>query len=139
MAASPTPLIGRKKELLDVLRLFRRDGARLVTVTGPEGVGKTRFAQEVVTELGGSVQLIDDADPTRIPEAPVIATSGEPLGLPDERVYRLRPLAEAPAIELFRQLAPNVDASYDEIAAAVARAGRLPGVIEELAARGSLD
>jgi predicted ATPase len=44
------PLIGRKKELADVLRLFR-EGARLVTVTGPGGIGKTRFALNVAAEL----------------------------------------------------------------------------------------
>ena len=44
------PLIGRKKELADVLRLLR-DGARLVTVTGPGGTGKTRFALEAASEL----------------------------------------------------------------------------------------
>ena len=44
------PLIGRKKELADVLRQLR-DGVRLVTVTGPGGSGKTRFALEVAAEL----------------------------------------------------------------------------------------
>src|SRR5829696_1412568 len=45
------PLIGRKKELADVLRLVRVDGARLVTITGPGGMGKTRFAVEIAAEL----------------------------------------------------------------------------------------
>jgi predicted ATPase len=129
LAAPPPPLIGRKKELLDVLRLFRRDDAKAVTITGPEGVGKTRFAHEVVAELGGEVELVDDGDTTRL-----VAPRGDA-----EHVYRLRPLAEAPAVELFRQLAPDVDAGYHDIADAVARVGRLPRAIEELAARGSLD
>jgi predicted ATPase len=46
------PLIGRKKELADVLRLLR-DSARLVTVTGPGGIGKTRFALQPAAELVG--------------------------------------------------------------------------------------
>jgi predicted ATPase/class 3 adenylate cyclase len=46
----PNPLIGRKKELADVLRLLRGD-VRLVTVSGPGGVGKTRFALDVAAEL----------------------------------------------------------------------------------------
>jgi predicted ATPase/class 3 adenylate cyclase len=46
-----TPLLGRKKELADALRLVRVDGARLVTVTGPGGIGKTRFALEIAHEL----------------------------------------------------------------------------------------
>jgi predicted ATPase len=144
LAAAPAPLIGRKKELLDVLRLFRRDGVRLVTVTGPEGVGKTRFAQEVVAELATGIALADEADPARLPEhAQVIATSREPLGVPGEHPYRLRPLAEAPAVELFRQRAtevnPGFDATYEEIAAACVRLGRLPGAIVQAAGRGSLD
>ncbi|MFL5946021.1 MAG: ATP-binding protein [Gaiellaceae bacterium] len=44
------PLVGRKKELADVLRLLR-DSCRLVTVTGPGGTGKTRFALEAASEL----------------------------------------------------------------------------------------
>jgi predicted ATPase/class 3 adenylate cyclase len=46
----PDLLIGRKKELADVLRAFR-SGTRLMTVTGPGGIGKTRFALEVAAEL----------------------------------------------------------------------------------------
>ena len=38
------PLIGRNKELADVLRLLLSGSARAVTVTGPGGIGKTRFA-----------------------------------------------------------------------------------------------
>jgi predicted ATPase/class 3 adenylate cyclase len=45
------PLIGRKKELADALALILRDGVRLVTVTGPGGVGKTRYATALATEL----------------------------------------------------------------------------------------
>ena len=140
---SEPALIGRKKELADVLRLFVREGARVVTITGPDGVGKTRFAQEVVAELEGEVELLDDALAAQLPtDSRVVATSREPLGAPGEHSYRLRPLAEAPAVELFRQLAtaanPAFDASYEEIAAACVRLGRLPGAIVQAAAHGSL-
>ncbi|MFL5952223.1 MAG: ATP-binding protein [Gaiellaceae bacterium] len=47
---SAEPLIGRKKELADVLRLLR-DGRRLLTITGPGGIGKTRFALDVAAEV----------------------------------------------------------------------------------------
>ena len=108
------PLIGRKKELADVLQLFLRDGVQLVTVTGPEGVGKTRFAEEVVAELDSPVELVDDADATQLPASPrVLATSLERLGVPGEHVYRLRPLAEAPAVELFRQRATEVNPDFN--------------------------
>ena len=43
------PLVGRKKELADVLQALL-DGSRAVTITGPGGVGKTRFALAVAGE-----------------------------------------------------------------------------------------
>jgi predicted ATPase/class 3 adenylate cyclase len=44
------PLVGRKKELVDVLRLVADDATRLVTITGPGGIGKTRFAIALAAE-----------------------------------------------------------------------------------------
>ena len=44
------PLIGRKKELADVLRLLRDPTTRAVTVTGAGGIGKTRFALAAAAE-----------------------------------------------------------------------------------------
>jgi len=129
-----------------VLRLVRVDGARLVTVTGPSGVGKTRFAVEVAAELSGSLELalVDDASASEVADrgdAIVIATSGTRLGVSGERAYPLRPLAESPAVELFRQraevAAPGFDAAYAELAALCRRLGRLPLAIELVAARGS--
>jgi predicted ATPase/DNA-binding CsgD family transcriptional regulator len=40
----PTPLIGRRNELSDLSEALIGDGTRLITVTGPPGVGKTRLA-----------------------------------------------------------------------------------------------
>jgi predicted ATPase/transcriptional regulator with XRE-family HTH domain len=42
-----TPLIGRERELSSLAALMH-DGARLITLTGPGGVGKTRLALELV-------------------------------------------------------------------------------------------
>ena len=45
----PTPFLGRESELADVLALLAREDARLVTLTGPGGTGKTRLALEAAS------------------------------------------------------------------------------------------
>ncbi|MGD2078893.1 MAG: BTAD domain-containing putative transcriptional regulator, partial [Chloroflexota bacterium] len=46
LPAPETPIIGREKELVDIVGLFA-DGARLVSIVGPGGIGKTRLALEI--------------------------------------------------------------------------------------------
>jgi predicted ATPase/class 3 adenylate cyclase len=47
-----TPFLGRRKELTEVLRLLSQEGIRMVTLTGPGGIGKTRLALQAAAQLG---------------------------------------------------------------------------------------
>ena len=72
----PTPLLGREHEIDVVVAMLRDPNVRLITLTGPGGVGKTRLAMQVVEDLAedfddGScfVELADLRDPDAVPQA----------------------------------------------------------------------
>ncbi len=83
LPAQPTPLVGRERELEEVLALLRRSYVRLLTFTGPGGTGKTRLGLQAAAELTDEfedgvffVALAAVADPTLV--APAITRT---LGL----------------------------------------------------------
>lgn len=72
----PTRLLGRDGELGEIGGLLRQDETRLLTLTGPAGVGKTRLAVEVGHRLSGEfaqgvsfVDLSPIRDPSKVPPA----------------------------------------------------------------------
>ncbi len=207
-----TSFIGRSDAVGTVAALL--DNYRLVTVTGPGGVGKTRLADQVLRKIVGRfadgievVELAAISEPAQVANAAaaalnlhqaagvltvealadrmsrqqmllvldncehvldevaqlcaallesaddikILATSREPLGLPEEARYRLSPLtlpgantppAHAEAVTLFveraRQLNPDFSVDGDSaavLARLVQRLDGMPLAIELAAAR----
>ncbi|MCB0168094.1 MAG: tetratricopeptide repeat protein [Anaerolineae bacterium] len=54
----PTPFVGRERELADIIRRLTDRDCRLLVLTGPGGIGKTRLALETAHRFIGG-----DADP----------------------------------------------------------------------------
>jgi predicted ATPase/class 3 adenylate cyclase len=50
----PTAFVGRTRELIEVTRLLERKDARLITLTGPGGTGKTRLLMQAAAEVSES-------------------------------------------------------------------------------------
>jgi predicted ATPase/transcriptional regulator with XRE-family HTH domain len=89
LPASPIPLIGREREVAAVRKHLLADGARLLTLLGPPGVGKTSLAVQVGTSLlddfGDGVYLVALA-PVDAPHL-VAVTIAQTLGV-DETAHR---------------------------------------------------
>lgn len=75
----PTPLVGREADFVRGLRLFEQPETRLLTITGPGGVGKTHLALELARQVSARfsgaafVDLSPVRDPALVPAALALA------------------------------------------------------------------
>ena len=111
LPAPPTPLIGRRRELAETAALFA-GGVRLMTLTGPGGIGKTRLALELARaiepelEHGATlIRLSTVFDPALVPDA-IAQGVGVPEANRDTLLELLRPRSQLLVLDNFEQLLP---------------------------------
>jgi predicted ATPase len=116
LPAPPTPLIGREREIEELVEELRGP-ARLVTLTGPGGTGKTRLAlaaaEALVDDFADGAHFVD-LSPLRDPAtvAPAIAQAAG-LDAETELAPQLRDRAALLVLDNFEQVldaAPTVSA-----------------------------
>ena len=127
LPAPATPLVGREREAEAASELVLREGVRLITLTGPGGVGKSRLTLEVARRLESSfadgVRFVDLAPVQRADlVAPAIAAglglriSGGPL-IADVKAY-LRPRRLVLLLDNFEQVTAAASLVAELLAAA---------------------
>jgi predicted ATPase/Flp pilus assembly protein TadD len=114
LPVQPTPFVGRSRELASVRQMLADPDCRIVTVSGPGGIGKTRFSLRAAEEAANGFEhgaafvplnALTDA-------SPLVATVAERLGLPltgrvdarDELLAFLRDLSLLLVLDNFEHL-----------------------------------
>ena len=121
-----TPLVGRGSELAQVVGLLRDGGARLVTLSGPGGSGKTRLALEAAAALAADAGW-------RAVFVPLAAIRDRELVLPaiaralELEVPRGRSEGEAVVLELAASPSPVLLLldNFEQVVDAASRIGEL--------------
>ncbi len=99
LPAQPTALIGREAELAELLLRLSSPEVRLLTLTGPGGIGKTRLALQAAAELSEQIEdgvYFVDLAPSRDPESALAAIA---------KTLSIKEASDQPLLaELIRQL-----------------------------------
>ena len=141
LPAIPTPLVGRQRELGRVHRLLVEGDARLITLTGTGGAGKSRLALEVarnaLRDFPDGVYLVSLA-PITDPGL-VLAEVARVLGVRDSTSRsRVETLADALSGKAILLVTDN----FEHVAAAARDLGillrRAPGLVVLATSRGRL-
>jgi predicted ATPase/class 3 adenylate cyclase len=115
LPAQSTPLIGRETELAEIMERLNSEEVRLLTLTGPGGIGKTRLALQaaagMIDRFDDGVYLVDlapirdlEAVPTAVAQALGLrGTSERPLL--DDLKEQLRAKSMLLLLDNFEQIA----------------------------------
>jgi predicted ATPase/DNA-binding SARP family transcriptional activator len=131
LPAQTTPLVGREAELVQLADLLQQLAYRLITLSGPGGIGKTRLALQVASELLDDfadgvcfVALASVADPGLV--LPAIALA---LGVQESSA---QPMLKSLTVHLrARQMLLVLD-NFEHISAAAPLIANLLGAASQL-------